>query len=142
MGLPWPLRRRATSFPSPAMSFLDSHHQHGMPGSQPVLLILWLCAAIITLALASLAIGPAWLSLRDVIAGLWDGSGVPGLIVRDIRLPRTLLAILIGATFGLAGAALQGLLRNPLASPSLFGAPQSAQSGPGQVFCSMRSLRG
>ena len=49
--------------------------------------------------------------------------------MRDIRLPRTLLAILIGATFGFAGAALQGLLRNPLAEPALFGAPQAASVG-------------
>ena len=49
--------------------------------------------------------------------------------MRDIRLPRTLLALLIGATFGLSGAALQGLLRNPLAEPALFGAPQAAVGG-------------
>ena len=47
-------------------------------------------------------------------------------MVRDIRLPRTLLAAMIGATLGLSGAALQGLLRNPLAEPALFGAPQAA----------------
>ena len=46
--------------------------------------------------------------------------------MRDIRLPRMLLALMIGATFGVAGAALQGLMRNPLAEPSLFGAPQAA----------------
>jgi iron complex transport system permease protein len=44
-------------------------------------------------------------------------------------MPRTLLALLIGGTFGLAGAALQGLLRNPLAEPALFGAPQAASVG-------------
>ncbi len=43
-----------------------------------------------------------------------------------IRLPRAILALAIGAILGLSGAALQGLLRNPLASPSLFGAPQTA----------------
>ncbi len=46
--------------------------------------------------------------------------------MREIRLPRTVLALLIGATLGLSGAALQGLLRNPLAEPALFGAPQAA----------------
>ena len=49
--------------------------------------------------------------------------------MRSIRLPRTLLALLIGATLGLSGAALQGLLRNPLAEPALFGAPQAAAAG-------------
>ena len=51
--------------------------------------------------------------------------------MREIRLPRTILAVAIGAILGLSGAALQGLLRNPLASPSLFGAPQSAAFGRG-----------
>ncbi len=47
----------------------------------------------------------------------------------EIRLPRALLALLIGGTLGLSGAALQGLLRNPLAAPSLFGAPAAAAFG-------------
>ncbi|MBV6658451.1 MAG: iron ABC transporter permease [Devosiaceae bacterium] len=51
------------------------------------------------------------------------------LIVTEIRLPRTLLAVLIGGCLGLAGAVLQGLVRNPLASPSLFGAPSAAALG-------------
>ena len=66
--------------------------------------------------------GPSWQALFG------GASEVSQVIVRDIRLPRTLLALAIGATLGLSGAALQGLLRNPLASPSLFGAPQSAAS--------------
>jgi iron complex transport system permease protein len=81
---------------------------------------------IAALALLSLMVGPAGLSPRAALAGLIDGEGPAGIIVRDIRLPRTLLAILIGATLGLSGAALQGLLRNPLAEPALFGAPQAA----------------
>ncbi len=56
-------------------------------------------------------------------------QGNATLIVREIRLPRTLLAVAIGATLGLSGAALQGLLRNPLADPAVFGAPQSAALG-------------
>ncbi|WP_163454844.1 iron chelate uptake ABC transporter family permease subunit, partial [Escherichia coli] len=51
------------------------------------------------------------------------------IIVQEIRLPRAILAVAIGGILGLSGAALQGLLRNPLASPSLFGAPQSAAFG-------------
>src|SRR5690242_1892887 len=74
-------------------------------------------------------VGPAGLSPRAALAGLFSGEGPAGIIVRDIRLPRTLLALLIGATFGLSGAALQGLLRNPLAEPALFGAPQAASVG-------------
>ena len=82
----------------------------------------------------SLMVGPADLSLNRVIGALISGDGVSGIIVRDIRLPRTLLALLIGATFGLSGAALQGLLRNPLAEPALFGAPQAAAAGAALVI--------
>lgn len=85
-----------------------------------------LAALTVLLALASLLVGPAPLSPRAVLSGLIDGDGAAGIVVRDIRLPRTLLALLIGATLGLSGAALQGLLRNPLAEPALFGAPQAA----------------
>jgi iron complex transport system permease protein len=83
----------------------------------------------VTVAVLSLMVGPAGLSPREALAGLLGGDGTAGIVVRDIRLPRTLLALLIGATFGLAGAALQGLLRNPLAEPALFGAPQAAAVG-------------
>ena len=92
-------------------------------------LLAVLAALIVALAILSLMVGPAALSPRAALAGLIDGDGVAGIIVRSIRLPRTILALLIGATLGLAGASLQGLLRNPLAEPALFGAPQAASAG-------------
>jgi iron complex transport system permease protein len=92
-------------------------------------LALALLALIALLALLSLMSGASDISPRQALSGLISGDGVEGIIVREIRLPRTLLAILIGATFGLSGAALQGLLRNPLAEPALFGAPQAASVG-------------
>jgi iron complex transport system permease protein len=89
-----------------------------------------LAALVILLALISLGIGPVRLSPLTVIDALFGGgSDVSQVIVREIRLPRTILGFAIGAILGLSGAALQGLLRNPLASPSLFGAPQSAAFG-------------
>src|SRR6201991_119575 len=89
-----------------------------------------LAALVVLLALVSLGIGPVRLSPLSVMeALLGGGSDVAQVIVREIRLPRTLLALAIGAILGLSGASLQGLLRNPLASPSLFGAPQSAAFG-------------
>src|SRR5215203_7364220 len=91
---------------------------------------LWLNAALALLVLAlmvvSLVVGPAGLPVRTALEALFNGDGPAAIIVREIRLPRTLLALLIGATLGLSGAALQGLLRNPLAEPALFGAPQAA----------------
>src|SRR5215218_7581401 len=88
-------------------------------------------AALVTLlALASLGTGPVRLSPLKVIEALFGGgTDVQQTIVREIRLPRMILGLAIGAILGLSGAALQGLLRNPLASPSLFGAPQSAAFG-------------
>jgi iron complex transport system permease protein len=88
-----------------------------------------LLALILLLALASLAIGPAPIPFATAAKALVSGEGSAGVIVRDIRLPRTLLAILIGGTLGATGAALQGLLRNPLADSSVFGAPQAAALG-------------
>src|SRR4051812_21478484 len=89
-----------------------------------------LAALVVLLALISLGIGPVRLSPLTVIDALFGrGSDVAQIIVREIRLPRATLGLAIGAILGLSGAALQGLLRNPLASPSLFGAPQSAAFG-------------
>ncbi|KRQ97406.1 ABC transporter permease [Bradyrhizobium jicamae] len=89
-----------------------------------------LSVLVVFLMLISLGIGPVRLSPLSVAQALLGaGSDVSQVIVREIRLPRTLLALAIGAILGLSGAALQGLLRNPLASPSLFGAPQSAAFG-------------
>jgi len=103
-------------------------------GRKDIKLNMALAALVAALGVLSLTVGPAALSPRAVLAALIDGDGIPGIIVRDIRLPRTLLAGLIGATFGLAGAALQGLLRNPLAEPALFGAPQAAAAGAALVI--------
>ncbi|MEM6710695.1 MAG: iron ABC transporter permease [Pseudomonadota bacterium] len=78
------------------------------------------------LAALSLAIGTTWFSPDQFIAAVLGSDERLALILYQIRLPRTLLAILIGGALGLSGAALQGLVRNPLASPSLFGAPSAA----------------
>src|SRR3954453_11007529 len=89
-----------------------------------------LVGLVVVLALLSLGIGPVRLSPRAVLDALFGtGTDVAQVIVREIRLPRVILGFAIGAILGLSGAALQGLLRNPLASPSLFGAPQSAALG-------------
>ncbi len=89
-----------------------------------------LCAGVALLTLVSLGVGPVKLSPVAVLEALFGGgSEVQRIIVQDIRLPRAILGLAIGAILGLSGAALQGLLRNPLASPSLFGAPQAAAFG-------------
>lgn len=89
-----------------------------------------LVVLVVCLLLASLGTGPVRLPPLTVLDALiGGGSDVQQIIVREIRLPRAILALAIGGILGLSGAALQGLLRNPLASPSLFGAPQSAAFG-------------
>lgn len=71
----------------------------------------------------SLLAGRVWIDPFDV-----SGSGFnAALIVMELRLPRGVLAVILGAGLGAAGAAMQGYLRNPLADPGLFGiAPMAA----------------
>ncbi len=86
--------------------------------------------ALVFLSLAALAIGPVPLGVGEVIEGLLGtGPETHQLIVREIRLPRVMLAWLVGAALGMAGAALQGLLRNPLAEPGILGISASASLG-------------
>lgn len=89
------------------------------------------CAGLLmVLFVVSLVAGDVRLPLSQAIGELFrEGDSVAGLIVREIRLPRTILAILVGASLGLAGAALQGLLRNPLAEPGIIGVSSSAALG-------------
>ncbi len=91
------------------------------------LLVPALLALVALLFVVSLGIGPVRLSPLEAAQGLVSAASDPyAVIVREIRLPRAILAVAIGGILGLSGAAMQGLLRNPLAAPSLFGAPQSA----------------
>ncbi|WP_209424476.1 iron ABC transporter permease [Pararhodobacter sp. SW119] len=79
---------------------------------------------------ASLLVGPAGIVPARALAALIRGEGVAEtLVMREIRLPRALLAAMIGASLGLAGAAMQGYLRNPLAEPGLIGISGSAALG-------------
>lgn len=72
------------------------------------------------IALASLAIGAADITVGQVIYTLSDG-GQFDFIINQYRLPRLLLAIGVGAGLGLSGILVQGVIRNPLASPDLMG---------------------
>ncbi|PRY73797.1 iron complex transport system permease protein [Marivita geojedonensis] len=87
---------------------------------------------VLTLAMftASLFVGYAAIPVSEGLAALL-GLGDPLFvtIMQDIRLPRALLAAMIGASLGLAGAAMQGFLRNPLAEPGLIGVSGSAALG-------------
>jgi iron complex transport system permease protein len=88
--------------------------------------------AVLTTALliASALIGRVALPLGSAIDDLWQGRSSPAvLILLDLRVPRALLGLLVGASLGLSGAAMQGLLRNPLAEPGVMGVSGLAAFG-------------
>jgi iron complex transport system permease protein len=82
-----------------------------------------LAAALLLCSLASLAVGASWVPLAQVVAALLqpDPLNVGHILVTSTRLSRTLMAIAVGASLAVAGALMQALTRNPLASPGLFG---------------------
>ena len=96
-----------------------------LPLVAPILL-----AVVVIAASVSLVVGPAPIRMGAVFAALaGHGDAIDTDIVLQIRAPRALLAILIGGMLGLAGAALQGLLRNPLADPAVIGTSNAAALG-------------
>jgi iron complex transport system permease protein len=91
----------------------------------PALILL-----VAVLFLASLLIGPAALGLGESLSALFRGEvGPVVLVMQEIRLPRAILGLLVGAALGLSGAAMQGFLRNPLAEPGLIGVSSTSALG-------------
>ena len=87
-------------------------------GAFLVLLLLLLAAAV----LMSLSVGSLKLPLKEIVSTLWNRpEGVNYQILFNIRLPRILLGAMVGGCFAVAGAILQGVMRNPLASPGIIG---------------------
>ncbi|MBN2641467.1 MAG: iron chelate uptake ABC transporter family permease subunit, partial [Victivallales bacterium] len=94
-----------------------------------VLLMLLLATAM----LISLRLGALKMSLKDIISVLWNETeGVHFQILYNIRLPRILLGAMVGGCFAASGAILQGVMRNPLASPGIIGV--SAGGGLGGIL--------
>ena len=85
---------------------------------------LALVAAIAVTFLLSLMAGKVWIPLDAWVTGdpRWP-------IIAELRMPRTVLAVLVGGALGVSGAAMQGYLRNPLADPGLFGVSSGAALG-------------
>jgi iron complex transport system permease protein len=75
---------------------------------------------------ASLLAGRVWLPPASLLS---SHDSLAGLIIYDIRLPRTVLALIVGGVLGLSGAVLQGFTRNPLAEPALLGVSSGAALG-------------
>lgn len=97
--------------------------------------ILMLLAAIGLLCitvLIDIMTGPASLSFTDVLSVIFDPSGASAqqkVIVWDLRLPIALMAVLVGAMLGVAGAEMQTILNNPLADPFTLGLSSAASFG-------------
>src|SRR5262249_11651466 len=87
-----------------------------------------LVAALIVAGILGLAVGTIRLSPAQVWDGL-RGVGDAAFVVRGLRLPRVILAALVGAGLGMSGGALQGVMRNPLAEPYLLGVSGGAAVG-------------
>lgn len=99
----------------------ERRHRLLLPG----LVLLLLLAAGLSVAIGPVVLAPS----RFLAALLGHGDRVAHAIVIDLRLPRMLVGILVGAMLGLSGAVLQGYLRNPLAEPSVLGASNAAALG-------------
>ncbi len=91
-----------------------------IPGRFAVLILL--LVLLVTAILVSLRFGALKLSVGEILHTLWyQPKGVNFQIIYNIRLPRILLGALVGGSFAVAGAILQGVMRNPLASPGIIG---------------------
>jgi len=103
----------------------------------PSRLLLVLACSLFPLALLALMMGPVFISPMSLLHAALDHSGFSGsgassqdgLILYSIRLPRVLLAGLVGVCLAVCGTAMQGLFRNPLADPSLIGVSSGASAG-------------
>lgn len=96
--------------------------------TRPVWIILIFLTAAIAACLFSIATGAVMISLRDIVDVVLHHD-LPGMnrdIIWNIRLPRTLVAMLVGANLAVSGALLQGVMRNPLADPHLIGVSSGA----------------
>ena len=89
--------------------------------------ILWLLLAALPIALIlALVSGPVSVNLLPALMEGWHSEGSDAVILWQLRMPRALLVMLVGAALGMGGAAMQGMLRNPLAEPALLGVSSGA----------------
>ncbi|GAA4220188.1 iron ABC transporter permease [Sphingomonas endophytica] len=88
-----------------------------------------LALGVLIAAILSVAAGKVWVPLDA-----WTAADPRSIIIVELRLPRTILALAVGAALGMSGAAMQGYLRNPLADPGLFGVSSGAAFG---AVCSL-----
>jgi len=96
------------------------------PGPPRVLWLLAVVAVLAALMAASVAVGSRDVGWSDIVAGLGGSSDTIGQAAVTKRIPRTVLAVVVGAALGLSGAVMQGVTRNPLADPGVLGVNMGA----------------
>ena len=83
--------------------------------------LLWLVPLTLAACVASVAFGARDVAVADVLAAFGGATDTPGQAAAYLRIPRTVLAVVVGAGLGVAGLGLQAVTRNPLADPGIFG---------------------
>ncbi|MGY1806788.1 FecCD family ABC transporter permease, partial [Blastococcus sp. SYSU D00669] len=96
------------------------------PGSVRFLWLLAVLALLALLTAASVAVGSRGVGWSDILAALGGSSENLGQAAVTKRIPRTVLAALVGAALGVSGAVMQGVTRNPLADPGILGVNMGA----------------
>ena len=92
------------------------------PQSKPLIGLVVGCLVLLLCLVASISYGAAEISWKTIYEAFTAFNGsADHLIIRTVRLPRSLLAILLGAAISVAGAIMQGITRNPLADPTILG---------------------
>lgn len=115
--------QRSTSAEAPA-----PRHRSAAGLGVGVLVLLGVLAVVtfvsITIGARGVGLGTIWTAFTD-----YDRASAEQTVIRELRVPRTLLGLLVGAALGLAGALLQGVTRNPLADPGIMGINMGAATG-------------
>jgi iron complex transport system permease protein len=95
-----------------------------------LLLTLGLAVLCLAVMVISVGIGSKWIPPLEVIRSVFGrGDALNEVVVTKLRMPRIVIAVLVGASLAVAGAVLQGLVRNPLASPDVIGVTEGASLG-------------
>lgn len=86
-----------------------------------ILSILFILSVVVSIRVGSVSV-----SLSDIVSALGNGTGGTAGIIRDIRIPRVIMALLVGANLAVSGVLLQGVMRNPMADPGITGISSGA----------------
>jgi ABC-type Fe3+-siderophore transport system permease subunit len=117
-----------TTADAPVRSGATVRAPAGRVRSRRLLVLLGLVALVLAASLASIAVGTRSLAPGEVWRALFDSdpTSEAAVIVQQLRVPRTVLGLMVGAALGMSGALMQGHTRNPLGDPGLLGVTAGA----------------